>query len=423
MKLKKAIIILLILLIMVVCIVGIIILSIKPNLNTEEVIYEKHPEENIISIVDRKNVLQQVNSNNEFYKVKNCIEKYYVNLSGKNIKAIYNILDDEYILFKNISLDNLESKIDIIEYPIVDISKMYVIEKENSINIYIVNGNVMNFVAKNSTPFSMIVKTDAKNNTFKIILDDYIKQKYGDLKVGDEFSINTEDSIKNLSYNTYINQVIEERQYVSDIYEIYVKNLLYNQEAAYNKLNSEYKDKRFPTFEEFKSYIIKMRSKFVSAEIRKYKVNEYENYIQYICIDSKDRYFIINEFAPMDYEVILDEYTIDLQEFIDKYQSSKEKRKIELNTKKIALAIEEQNYRYIYEKLNNEFKTNNFATYESFKNYCENSVINNLIISESSMELRETVYVVTFKSNNNEYFTILMRLTEDRNFEISFEVK
>ena len=64
-----------------------------------------------------------------------------------------------------------------------------------------------------------------------------------------------------------------------------------------------------------------------------------------------------------------------------------------------------------------------FPTFELFENYCANSIINNLTINNTSIEFKNNSYVITFTSDNNEYFSILMRLADDTNFEILFEIK
>lgn len=257
--------------------------------------------------IEEKARLQQVNIRNDLYKVKKCIEKYYFNVSNRNKEGIYNILDDEYISFKGITLDNIESYVEIIEHPIIDISRMYESQTGNGINIYYVSGNIINYVAKTTSQFSLIVKTDEKNNTFKIILEDYIKQKYGELKIGDKIQSESKSSIPNVIYNTYKYEPITEEKYITDIFKLYVNNLVYNTQGAYTKLDEEYREERFPTIEDFEEYVQDTKSRFVVAELKDYKKYDYKYYIQYKCITTKGDYFIINETNPIDYEIILEE--------------------------------------------------------------------------------------------------------------------
>ena len=62
------------------------------------------------------------------------------------------------------------------------------------------------------------------------------------------------------------------------------------------------------------------------------------------------------------YSVVLDTYTIDLPEFIEKYNSANEKTKVGLNIQKVFDAINNEDYEYVYNKLDNTFKQTNFKT-------------------------------------------------------------
>lgn len=59
--------------------------------------------------------------------------------------------------------------------------------------------------------------------------------------------------------------------------------------------------------------------------------------IQYICVDQTGKYLIFKEKSIMDYEIILDTYTIDLPEFVEQYNSSSEDKKVQFNIQKFLM--------------------------------------------------------------------------------------
>lgn len=105
--------------------------------------------------VEIDNTLQRVSKRNNFYMVKSCVDKFYAyyeslyNSQGDSIiideeaqksldkqkeenkNAVYSMLDDTYIDYKNITLDNLTSKISKIDPLYVSVTEMYELQKED----------------------------------------------------------------------------------------------------------------------------------------------------------------------------------------------------------------------------------------------------------------------------------------------------
>ena len=57
-----------------------------------------------------------------------------------------------------------------------------------------------------------------------------------------------------------------------------------------------------------------------------------------------------------DYSVILDTYTVDLKDFTDKYNSADVSTKVGMNVEKVIEAINDKDYRYVYNKLDETFR-------------------------------------------------------------------
>ena len=104
----------------------------------------------------------------------------------------------------------------------------------------------------------------------------------------------------------------------SDIAEKYLndyKNLiLYDKKQAYELLNYNYKKKRFDTFEKFENFINdRITLSTYSMELDKYNVNIINTNKFYNLYDKSGYQYIFKENSIMNYEVYLDEYTVELK--------------------------------------------------------------------------------------------------------------
>lgn len=221
---------------------------------------------------------------------------------------------------------------------------------------------------------------------------------------------------------------------VEDLISVYFNNYkmqaLQNPEQAYELLDKEYREKRFKNLEEYKLYISNNRKKIANNKLTNYQVAVDDETTRYICLDSYGDYYIFCEKSVMDYSVFLDSYTIEQPEFIQKYDSTSEKGKCILNIEKIKQAYNMQDYNYIYSKLANSFKNNNYKTEEEFENYIKNALYNNINIEykDFSNEGETYIYNVEVKNQDNEEdkiinMQIIMQLKDDREFVMSFSIK
>lgn len=141
----------------------------------------KQQENNNIPINKEQSKISKVNSYNDYFGVKNAIEKYLIYLSMENNEAIYSLLDKEYIAKNSITVENVISKLKKTNKTEVLINEM-VCEKESDYNtIYYVKGNTYeyneeeyNFNSKEELKreyeeLNIIVKHDKYNMTFSII--------------------------------------------------------------------------------------------------------------------------------------------------------------------------------------------------------------------------------------------------------------
>ena len=184
---------------------------------------------------------------------------------------------------------------------------------------------------------------------------------------------------------------------------------------------------KFDTLDEYKKYMKKNIRYIISSSIEKYQINEFDEYTEYICIDQYGNYYIFKETGVMNYTLQLDTYTIDSQEFIEKYNKGSEQLKVGMNLEKIFQALNRKDYEYIYKKLHNTFKTNNFPTLQSFEDYMEENFFDMNKIDYGKFEEKSGVYIyevnitdATEIEENTIEKSFIVQLNEGTDFAISF---
>lgn len=107
----------------------------------------------------------------------------------------------------------------------------------------------------------------------------------------------------------YINEGDMAHKYLND----YKNLILINREKAYELLNENYRNKKFGNYENFNDYV---NTKFVfinNINIDKYSVSNSNNGRFFIIYDKKGNKYIIKEKSIMNYEVFLDDYTVEVK--------------------------------------------------------------------------------------------------------------
>lgn len=433
-KIKKLIFILIIIALIVISLIIYIILK-----NKGQVIYGID-EEGVGVDYNYTKEIKEVSIRNNYYVVETCLNKFYtyytetsldqdedVEIESIRKQALYEMLGKEYIENKGITEENILEILPEINESVVNITDMYVSEQNQNFSIYFVYGNLREKRMGTLSDFKVMIKVDALNKVFNIYPEDYLKSKYPNIKIGD--MIDSQNlNIEKGEYNIFEYNIISEEKYVGDLFEKYREEILYNRELAYNHLDKEYREKRFLNLEEFKLYAKNNVKNNVTMKLSKYQVSKEDEYTQYICIDQNGNYYIFHETAPMKYTLILDTYTIDLPEFISKYNEADNDNKVALNINKVNEALNHQDYRYIYNKLDETYKKNNFDTLEKFETFIKNNVFNKNKFENLSTTINGDVYILSVKvtdlenENNSNTLKIFLRLKDSIDFVISFEI-
>lgn len=263
-----------------------------------------------------------------------------------------------------------------------------------------------------------------------IVILDYINMTFSVIPTNETTKAT---SIKENEYNKVNSIVVSDEQMAQKYFYNFKRMAVESDEVEeiYNNLDNEYKNIRFSNFEEFEKYIQKSKEKLSQAGLEKWKMNEYENYNQYICQDNLGNYYIFNETAPMQYTLILDTYTVELAEVVQKYDSANIQERVVLNIDKIKQALNSYNYSYVYNKLAEGFKNSKFKTLEEFEYYMTNKLYDNIDIEyvNFSNEGETYIYDVIIKDSTKQEnsqgieMQIIMQLKENRDFIISFNIK
>ena len=385
--------------------------------------------------------IREVTSINDYYIVQTCVNKFYnyymqsfQNNSDEeslksSIETFYNMLDTEYINEKEITKENILNKIEKIDESDIYITETLVAlqNENNNMYVYFVKGFLNNLSTSENKDFYLIVEIDSLNRTFEIVLEDYIKEKGWDkVKIGDAIQIVNQKEIENRGNNQYRYNSINQTTYVSDLFDNYRKIMLNNPSKAYELLQEEYKEKRFPLEDDFEEYVKNNYKNIYISTANEYKTEEIDGITEYVIIDKHNNYYIFQEKGIMNYKVMLDTYTIDTNDFIKKYNSSDEQTKVGMNIQKFIDAINHKDYQYAYNLLDETFKKNYFPNIQKFEEYIKNNLFENnkVTFEKFSFDANNYIYDLILEDDkmNKKDFTIIMRLEEDTKFVMSFKV-
>lgn len=440
-KTKKTIVFLIVILLIILVTLIMLLFYIKNNKINQE-----GSDENDTTIVDEYGKVEENGMNrNAYFDVNTCIAQYMNSLNIENgryfgynedgsygivveendIKQnIYDLLSEKYINNNNITLDNLYEYVQVLKQPVLYVPLEISVIQDGDITSFIAHGLIENLEMEVIDEIFAVVNIDLVKNIFSI---EPLSREYNSV---DDISVERlEEKIANNGNNKFSASSPGYETIIKDYINIYKRLAIGSPERMYELLNKEYREKRFQNVDGFKEYVEENKQKIISINPEKYKKTEYDEYTEYICIDQNDNYYIFNERKVMDYDMILDTYTIDLPDFITKYDSQKDEQKAALNVNKIVSAINEKDYKYVYNKLNATYKNNYFSNYDTFVQIMKNNFYDSNELSVEKCEsVGQNTYTATIKLTNSKDETqtksmiITVKLLENRDFEMSFAI-
>lgn len=379
--------------------------------------------------------VKQINGDEyvETGKLNMTKEQLKSEMQKEGLEAIKGILDDQY---KTEIGENEENIIKIsekykkignyseyVEYDL-EIEKMFIKALSEGNSLILVNSKI------NEKEFECLVKMDSTNKTYSIFLEDFlIKNNYNENMNEEDIKIEDKEVAFN-GYNKFIKVKITDEYIVSEYFTDYKMKLLNNTEKAYNVLDEEYREEKYNSVEEFNKYIYDNKNKIKMAEIDKYQTTEIDGKKEYICLDKDGKYYIFIPESLTKYKVILDTYTVDLPEFLEKYNKASDEKKVGYNIQKIISAINDGDYKYVSSKLDETFRKNNFETTEKLQSYLEEKLYEVNEIEYTNVKKEGDIYIYQTKIKNKKdenaeekNVNFIMKLEEGTDFVFSFSIE
>ena len=241
-----------------------------------------------------------VSVRNHYYIVESCINKYYTYLDilsnleryyegstqtelteaeNENSQIIYNMLDEEYITANSITTDNIGTKLEKVNNPVIDIVNMYVSEKTDNIYVYIIEGTLRDDENPISD-FTMIVKVDFANETFSIIPSDYASEHYANVSVGGTIDIDVPENITVNKNNQYIFRTVSDDTYARDLFNKLKEEMVYNVEEVYNSLDENYRSTKATDLSNFENYVTNKYGDMATLTADSYQKTNKDEYTQ-----------------------------------------------------------------------------------------------------------------------------------------------
>lgn len=413
-------------LLILVTILGLIVISINKNQNNEldntkqdigSIEYEIKPVTDNVELFTVVNYIQafleQININNElYYTGDERLEQSFIS------EWTYSLLSEEYINKNSITEENVYEYVNKVEEKLIFVPlKMNVLELGNTTK-YAIYGFCQTGSNEYREDLYFILNVDNNNNTYSI-------EPVQNADNIDKIELtNNNMSIEKNRYNSYKEKEISDEYLCEQYLFIYKRIMLSKPQEAYKYLNENYREKKFTSLQDFIDYVTKNKEKIAKMGLKAYSVKDN----RYMCQDQWNNYYIFNLKDALDYDVMLDIYTVDLEEFTQRYNSTNEENKVAMNVEKIESAINNKDYKFVYDKLDQTFRNNNFQTIDDLEKYISANFYESNDLKYESVSNEGSIYVYKLKiidannENNTKDFTIIMKLMEEADFVMSFSM-
>lgn len=387
---------------------------------------------------------EKVKLENLYFSVEACVQKMLSYAKEGNKAGVYSLLKEDYIKEKNVTEDNVLEIMGLQNIKNLKLKESYVITGLNYSSYYLktlIDGG-------NNIYFN--VNWDTENEAFDIkpiTKEEYekaINETITDVK-------SKEETIAKNNYNGIPYKYLGEEDLVEKYFLDYIENAVNFPEEAYNNLDEEYRNKKFGNLENFRKYVknnpdiediyktyntnredyvnyMEYITAIKNIKLEKYSKSSQDGYTRYICQDTYNNYYIFKVTELMQYSLILDTYTIEIPEFVQKYEASNAQEKVILNIDKFMKGINDKDYKYAYSLLADSFKESNFKTQEEFENYIKTNLFEkNEFEYEKFGDEANTYYTYQIKitdrdkkSNKEVTKTFIILLEDGLDFKLSF---
>ena len=368
--------------------------------------------------VETKFKREKVSNSTVFYTVEDCINFYIDSVEAEEKDKIFELLDEKYINENNINQENV---LKYVEKPKNSFIALDMYESElNNVCSYIVEG-VENDGIYNT---KMYFRVGLDTNNFSFNIMPLSAKKYNNIDEIEESESIAE--IPNNDANSYQYNRIKENEIIEKILKYYCDLTVNNVKKAYDMLEQEYREKRFDKYSKFQDYIKKRSENLKQARVAGYSVKEEENKKIYTVVDQDGRVYIFKQKSIMNFTVQMDDYTLETDEYKEKYMNSTVVDKIKLNVNKFMEMISNYDYDEAYGLLDETYKKNNFKTEKSYEKFIEQNFYDSNAYSIEKIETDAQDYIITITVAENASASaakktnkIAMRLGENTEFTMA----
>ena len=369
---------------------------------------------------DITSYLSIINQNNTSY--------FRTDENGQKVRAVenetiqnivYNILSEEYIKQNSISKENVLQNVPKIETSTLFVPIQMEMQKKDKIETYLVKGIIEDIQYNYIDEIYVIVNYDSENNTYSI---EPVNNKITNLEeIEKETEIKTIEANEN---NKQIETTINDQYIATQYMYMYKRLALAKPELAYEKMDAEYREKRFGNVQGFTEYVGTNKQEIQSLVLSKFIKQDQK----LICRDKYDNNYIFNiTGGVLDYTRTLDTYTIPSESTIQKYNSASEEEKVSMNVDRVIDMMNTRDYKNMYALLDEEYKNIHFTTVEEFEKYMKIMYNKHFSYKITQTNKEGETYILnlklTRKEDNQDFeqiFTLMMQLKDGLDYKISF---
>lgn len=370
--------------------------SIENNINNDII----SPKTTILTF---NTSIEKETSNSVLYSLNRNINKYFNYIKENNETAINELGGNSiYLITNNVKYVVKQAYVTQNQY----MSKYYTYG-----TLTIANGN---YTAQTQEIY-MILYLTAENKGYK--LQTISKEEYLNRTALEQ---NDTIEIQEGTYNKFEYEYIDNVKQMEIYLEDYSFQIFNNTENSYNLLNTEYKEKRFKDLQAFVQFLNEKQGQLHNIKINQYTVDEENQNKIYKGTDQNGNYYEIIEKSYMNYEIILDNYTM-----LD-YSNDSDENKIKLSAEKFILMLNSADYTNAYNLLEPSFKQINFPTEQDFINYVKNNFYARNIVASKDLS-EDGICTVTIKDSIStqankiqKQFKVIMG--EGMSFTIEFNI-
>lgn len=370
--------------------------SIENNINNDII----SPKTTILTF---NTSIEKETSNSVLYSLNRNINKYFNYIKENNETAINELGGNSiYLITNNVKYVVKQAYVTQNQY----MSKYYTYG-----TLTIANGN---YTAQTQEIY-MILYLTAENKGYR--LQTISKEEYLNRTALEQ---NDTIEIQEGTYNKFEYEYIDNVKQMEIYLEDYSFQIFNNTENSYNLLNTEYKEKRFKDLQAFVQFLNEKQGQLHNIKINQYTVHEENQNKIYKGTDQNGNYYEIIEKSYMNYEIILDNYTM-----LD-YSNDSDENKIKLSAEKFILMLNSADYTNAYNLLEPSFKQINFPTEQDFINYVKNNFYARNIVASKDLS-EDGICTVTIKDSIStqankiqKQFKVIMG--EGMSFTIEFNI-